>query len=75
MIIRLGYENRIDYKLLNTPMNNKEQALELLSNHTPAEVLELLDIDIYEVATELVDGMTDSQVANLIDELTKKEAL
>lgn len=56
-------------------MNNKEQALELLSNHTPAEVLELLDIDIYEVATELVDGMTDSQVANLIDELTKKEAL
>jgi len=56
-------------------MNNKEQALELLSNHTPAEVLELLDIDIYEIATELVDGMTDSQVANLIDELTKKEAL
>lgn len=62
-------------QLLNTPMDNKVQALELLSNHTPAEVLELLDIDIYEIATELVDGMTDSQVANLIDELNKKEAL
>jgi len=48
-------------QLLNTPMDNKVQALELLSNHTPAEVLELFDIDIYEIATELVDGMTDSQ--------------
>lgn len=56
-------------------MDNKVQALELLSNRTPAEVLDILDIDIYEVATELVDGMTDSQVANLIDELNKKEAL
>jgi len=60
---------------LITNMDNKVQALELLSNHTPAEVLELFDIDIYEIATELVDGMTDSQVANLIDELNKKEAL
>jgi len=56
-------------------MDNKVQALELLSNHTPAEILELFDIDLYEIATELVDSMTDSQVANLIDELNKKEAL